>query len=120
MTVTKPGIHISVGCDIVKVARIKKMMQDQSVLNKVFHPSELSRFDAEHLAGIFAAKESAFKALGLKAGSWLDIELINEHSGKPTMVLADAIRDTAIMSMDCSISHDGEYAFASVVSLTKS
>ena len=108
---------VNVGCDIVQVSRIEKMMQTQTVLKKVFHPSELSRFEAEHLAGIFAVKEAAFKALGLKSDSWLMVEVKYHPSGKPELVLAGEIKTSKIQSMDCSISHDGGLAFAVVTVL---
>jgi phosphopantetheine--protein transferase-like protein len=109
--------YVNVGCDIVQVSRIEKMMQTQSVLKKVFHPSELSRFEAEHLAGIFAVKEATFKALGLQSDSWLLIEVKYHPSGKPELVLASEIKTSKIQSMDCSISHDGGLAFAIVTVL---
>jgi phosphopantetheine--protein transferase-like protein len=111
-------MRVNVGCDIVKVARIEKMMQDQSIINKVFHPSELTRYDAEHLAGIFAAKEATVKALGLKPGSWLDIEITNESNGRPLVSVSSEALNTKTMSLDCSISHDDGMAF-SVVTVLK-
>jgi len=108
---------VNVGCDVVQVSRIEKMMSTQSVLKKVFHPSELLRFEAEHLAGIFAVKEATFKALGLPSDSWLMIEVKYHPSGKPELVLASKIDKLKIQSMDCSISHDGGLAFAVVTVL---
>jgi phosphopantetheine--protein transferase-like protein len=110
-------INVFVGCDVVKVLRIEKMMSSQTALKKVFHPSELTRFDAEHLAGIFAVKEAAFKALGLKSDSWLLIEVKYRPSGKPELILASQINDSLVLSMDCSVSHDGGLAFAVVTVL---
>ncbi len=109
--------NVFVGCDIVKVSRIEKMMQTQTAMQKVFHPSELSRFEAEHLAGIFAVKEAAFKAFGLKNDSWQLVEVQYSPSGKPDLLMANQINDLKILSTDCSISHDGGFAFAVVVVL---
>jgi phosphopantetheine--protein transferase-like protein len=108
---------VFVGCDVVKVSRIEKMMQSQTAMQKVFPPSELSRFDAEHLAGIFAVKEAAFKALGLASDSWLLIEVKYRPSGKPDLVLSKSIKNLKIQSIDCSISHDAGLAFAVVTVL---
>jgi phosphopantetheine--protein transferase-like protein len=113
----KPKIDICVGCDIVKVTRIKKMMQDQSTIQKVFHPSELTRFDAEHLAGIFAVKEAAFKALGLGSKHWLSLEVTYTKGGKPSLTVENSMLATDLLSLDCSISHDGGIAFAVVTAL---
>jgi phosphopantetheine--protein transferase-like protein len=109
--------NVFVGCDVVKVSRIEKMMQTQTAMQKVFHPSELLRLDAEHLAGIFAVKEAAFKALGLTSDSWLLIKVQYLPSGKPELILASQINDSKICSLDCSISHDGGLAFAVVTVL---
>jgi len=110
---------VNVGCDVVKISRIEKMMQSETALKKVFHPSELSRFDTEHLAGIFAVKEAAFKALGLASDSWLLIEVKYQSFGKPELILAKEIKTAKIHSMDCSISHDGGLAFAVVTVLNE-
>jgi phosphopantetheine--protein transferase-like protein len=109
--------NVLVGCDVVKVSRIKKMMTSQTALKKVFHPSELKRFNAEHLAGIFAVKEAAFKALGLTSNSWLLLEIRYRPSGKPELVIAKQIADSKISTLDCSISHDAGLAFAVVTVL---
>jgi len=113
----KPGVNI--GCDVVKISRIEGMMSSQTALKKVFQPSELSRFDAEHLAGIFAVKEAAFKTLGLSSDSWLLLEVKNLPSGKPELILADQINGSSLLSLDCSISHDDGLAFAVVVAVNK-
>ena len=109
--------NVFVGCDILKVSRIEKMMLSETTLKKVFHLSELVRFEAEHLAGIFAVKEAAFKALELESDSWLLLEVQYHPSGKPQLILAKSINDPKIQSMDCSISHDGGLAFAVVTVL---
>jgi holo-[acyl-carrier protein] synthase len=113
----KNGVNI--GCDIVSVSRIEKMMSSPTALKRVFHPSELTRFDAEHLAGIFAVKEAAFKALGIDSNSWHLIEVTYHSSGKPELILAEQIKDSTIHSIDCSISHDAGLAFAVVCVLKK-
>lgn len=107
-----------IGCDIVKVSRIEKLMSQPNVLKKIFHPSETAKFDAEHLAGIFALKEAAFKALGIKPNSWLSIEVASDKEGKPRLTFANDLNLPEIISMDCSVSHDGGFALA-VVSILK-
>ena len=112
-----PKIDVGVGCDIVEVSRIQKMMLHPEALKKAFHPSELTKFEAEHLAGIFAAKEAGFKALALKSNSWLLLEIKNGPNGKPLLIMSKDINNSNIISLDCSISHDGVFAAAIVVVL---
>jgi len=96
---------------------MKKLMSQPEIINKIFHPSELKRFESEHLGGIFAVKESTFKALGIKSNSWLLIEIIHTNEGKPVLVLSKDLNLSKIISTDCSISHDGNYVFAVVTVL---
>jgi len=105
------SIYTTVGCDIVKIARIKKLLKDKTIYEKIFHKSELARFEAQHLAGIFAGKESVFKALGIASDRWLDIEIAAYTNGKPFIKLASAL--------DISISHEEDYAIAVVSVLRK-
>jgi len=103
-------MQIKIGTDIVKIKRFKAM--DNKALNKIFHKTELSNKKPEVLAGIFAAKESCKKIFNKL--NWLDVEIIKKKSGKPDLLLN--IKEK-IISYDISISHDGDYAIASVVFL---
>ncbi|PIR87107.1 MAG: holo-[acyl-carrier-protein] synthase [Candidatus Harrisonbacteria bacterium CG10_big_fil_rev_8_21_14_0_10_49_15] len=110
-------MNVKTGCDIVEISRIEAMLKQSELLGKIFHPSELERFTAEHLAGIFAVKESAFKALGLSPNSWLKLEVNYTPEGKPKIIFSNDISLVGVMSWDCSISHDGGFAYAVVVVL---
>jgi holo-[acyl-carrier protein] synthase len=80
-------------------------------LERVFHPHELDNGRPERLAGIFAAKEALFKALGKKE-DWLMISIMYEKdTGKP--VLESPL--LAGRHASVSISHDGDYAIAAVI-----
>ena len=105
-------MKVNVGCDIVKISRFANM--DKKVLRKLFHKKELQNAEAENLAGLFAAKESCKKIINDL--SWHDIEIIKKRNGKPTLLLQDK---SDIEDIDVSISHDGEYAMATVVFLRK-
>ena len=111
-------LYTSVGCDIVKISRIKKILKHKDIYEKVFHKSELEKFDARHLAGIFAVKEASFKALDLKNDQWLDIEIVSKENGKPLIKFSNNIGQKTIHSIDVSISHEDDYAIA-VVSVLK-
>jgi len=105
-------IQVRTGCDIVKIKRFNKI--DKKILNKIFHKSELKSLKPERLAGLFAVKESCKKVFNDL--SWHDIEIKNKRSGKPTLTL-NAKKD--ILSYDLSISHDKDYAIATVIFLIK-
>ena len=105
------------GVDIVHVPRFPRLMDNPAFLAKVFHPSEQKKHDAQHLAGLFAAKEAFFKAID-DGPRWLDIEIKKKATGRPMIVMTGALKD-AITECDLSISHDHEYAIAHVVLVTR-
>ncbi len=110
-------MEVKIGTDIVSIKRFQSLISEKS-LERLFLPSELHDRKPEHLAGIFAAKESVMKALGIPAGTWQKIEIIYEKNGRPKLNLAlGLIAGKSISSSDLSISHDGEYAIASAVFL---
>lgn len=76
----------------------------------------------EHLAARFAAKEAALKAISDLLNNkyeltWKQIEILNEESGKPKLIIHKQIDN--IVSLDVSLSHLKEYAIANVVVLTE-
>lgn len=110
-------MKISVGNDIVDITRFEnKIKKNKNILEKIFLPSEMKNKNIEHLAGLFAAKESVTKALNLKPGKWLDIEISYEKGGKPKVNLSSELRKH-IRDHTLSIAHDGEYALATMVVL---
>ncbi len=87
----------------------KKSGSDQ---NETFSYSEAA---AAGLAGIYALKEAFFKATQAKIKKWPDLIVKKHESGKPFIVFDESLLDFRIKSIDCSISHDSEYAVACVV-----
>src|SRR5205814_965387 len=88
----------------------------EKLMSRIFLPSERTRLSAEHLAGIFAAKEAVIKALSISGESWLQIRIDTEPSGKPRAIItADIPHD--IVGYDISIAHDGGVAIAQCVAL---
>jgi phosphopantetheine--protein transferase-like protein len=96
------------GIDLVKNERILKNLNDPRFLKKVFHPSELKQ--PKKLVGIFTLKEATMKAIGKKI-NWLDIEVKTLEGKKPEIT----IKNIKNKSIDCSISHDGDYTIGIVV-----
>ena len=109
---------IKTGIDIVKIERIKKNLGNETFLKKTFNDSELKN-PVERLAGIFALKEAFFKASQIKIKKWNEIVVKKNKNGKPYLVFDESLIDFKIKNIDCSISHDGEYAIANVVILTE-
>jgi len=108
-------MKLRTGCDIVHIPRFKKILKrTPAVADKIFLAEERAVKNPEELAGVFAAKESVMKALGIPAGSWLSVLIKKEKSGKPfvTIKKPHAVR---YHTGDISISHDGDYAVAFAV-----
>ena len=79
-----------------------------------------------HYAGRFAAKEAVFKAIKtgwIRGISWKDVEVVNENSGLPRMLLHGGVKikaqELGIFRMDISISHNGDYAIAQALALSE-
>ena len=120
---------VGTGLDLVEVARIRALAEKHGdrFLKRVFTGRELedwanraSRW--ERLAGRFAAKEAAFKALGTgwaSGVSWRQVEILNEPGGRPVVTLTGAARERAealgASRVHLSISHTAEHAAAQVV-----
>ena len=81
------------GIDIVEISRFRKAKKKwgKNFLNKIFTENEIAysrkrRFQDQHFAARFAAKEAVLKAFGDKLSSihnWQDIEILNDKSGRP-------------------------------------
>lgn len=106
---------IRCGVDIVFIPDAVAKFKDEAVLKRFFHAKELENSSHEHLAGLLAAKEAFFKALGM-VPRFLDIQISNEPSGKPVLIAAPQWQ--TFRYSDLSISHDKDYAIAMVVIVT--
>lgn len=100
---------MKLGTDLVYIPRFEKLMENEAFIKKVFHPSECRNYKAEHLAGIFAAKEAFFKAIDKKP-DWLKVEIKKQKTERPILS-----NDLKIEVADISISHDKDYAIATVL-----
>ncbi len=116
-----------VGIDIVKIERIKKVVEKwgKKFLDRVFTESELSYSYKKKdpylsLAGRFAAKEAFIKAIGPVALiSLTDIEVVNVETGKPILKVRGRIEDffnkKLIKRVHLTLSHEHEYGIACVI-----
>ncbi|MGE5618132.1 MAG: holo-ACP synthase [Sphingomonadaceae bacterium] len=115
---------LETGVDIIEIQRVERAVAryGQRFLDRVYTPLELEqcRGRTESLAARFAAKEAAFKVLGVRV-AWRDVEVRRETSGKPRVVLHGRARATAdrlsLGSWSVSLSHDRGHAVAVVVAL---
>lgn len=86
-------MKLSSGIDLIEIERIKKALERHGdrFLKRIYTPAEIvtARGSAPELAARFAAKEAASKALGTGIGpvSWVEMEVLNERSGKPILHL---------------------------------
>lgn len=110
------------GIDIVQISRIKesKAKFGEKFLNRFLDKEEqvLVKSD-ETLAGFYAAKEAASKALGLGIGkdcSFLDIKISKTSKNAPLISFSPKLVEKfSIKEAALSISHDGNFAIAAVV-----
>lgn len=115
------------GIDIIQIERIEQFVKG--------HEQSMSRFYTvqeqaycqsrgagkyESYAGIFAAKEAFWKALGtgFRKGKWTDVEVVHNELGAPSFRLhglyAMALKERG-SAPALSIAHDGAYAIAQVI-----
>ncbi|HTY20421.1 MAG TPA: holo-[acyl-carrier-protein] synthase [Geobacteraceae bacterium] len=117
------------GIDIVDISRFERFVREdnQPLFRRVFTPAEQAyctakKRSAQHYALRFAAKEAFVKAMGtgLRDGiSWRDMEVVNDPLGKPELKLCgraeELFRQKNLGRIFLSLSHDGNYAIASVI-----
>jgi len=85
---------IGLGLDATEIDRVERTLRrfGDRFLNRIFTPGEIAyatrrRNPVPHLAGRFAAKEAAMKALGTgrsRGVLWRDIEVVR-HGGPPQL-----------------------------------
>lgn len=116
---------MEIGVDIVEIARIKRALDRENFLKKIFTIEEIDVIKQKkgeslyrHVAGRFAAKEAVSKVLGTGIGffRWKDIEILPDQSGKPWVRLSGKALELAKMKgftrLLVSISHCRDYAVA--------
>ena len=120
---------VGTGIDLVEIERIHQSVErfGERFLNRVFTAAEQAyclrkKNAAESLAARFAAKEAGAKALGTGINhgvTWLEIEVVREPSGRPTIAFHGRAREIAnrlgVQSAALSLTHTRDLAVASVV-----
>jgi len=107
---------LGIGNDIIEIERIRKSIDTYGLrlISRLFTTKEQDyclkyKDPVPHFAGRFSAKEAVVKALGTGFGehaSWLDIAILNESNGKPSVhffnALGKKLKGTSVL---ISISH---------------
>lgn len=111
------------GVDITEVSRIKKNLESEKFLNKIYSQVEieylkLRKFNPETAAGMFAAKEAVSKSLGTGFNNFgpRHIEILKNEMGKPYVNLSGnalkRAKELEIENIHISISHTQDCAVA--------
>ncbi len=120
---------LGLGIDLVHIPRIEGAINKygRRFLNRVYTDQEIEicqrrKKPFEAFAIRFAAKEACSKALGTgmrKGIAWRQMEILQESSGRPILVLSGNAQKLASQmgaeSWLVSLSHEGEYATAVVM-----
>ncbi len=120
---------VGTGIDMVEIDRIQQSVEryGERFLKRVYTAAEQAyclrkKNSAESLAARFAAKEAAAKALGTGINhgvTWLEIEVVREPGGRPTIAFHGRAREIAaglgMRSAALSLTHTRGLAMASVV-----
>lgn len=115
-----PGI----GFDLIEIERLERAIERRPRLaERLFSQAEIEfaaarRRPGRHLAGRFAAKEAAQKALGLGGMRMHEIEVEGGGDEAPRLVLRGAAAQVAReagVALSVSITHSRELAAAAVV-----
>ena len=126
-------MNVLLGLDLTPVARVQGILErwGERFLMRVFSPGELNRARrhprafAEHVAGRFAAKEAAMKALGTgwRGLTFREISIRRDPRGKPRLEFQgralDRARALGVRSAEVSITHTDELAAACVALVTE-
>jgi len=121
---------VRIGVDMVEIERLARLLQKFPTLaDQTFSRTELraaaqlpERRREEYLAGRFAVKEAALKALGVGLARNLrltQIETVTLSSGAPKLALRGKVSELArrrgVREIHVSISHERRFAVAFVI-----
>ncbi|KAJ1311710.1 hypothetical protein OPQ81_010182 [Rhizoctonia solani] len=110
---------LGIGVDVCHIPRIARLATNPRFQARILSKPECERFNSlpegervRFLAVRWAIKESAYKALypAYKA-TWKELTFLASETKKPVLTF---IKDKEI-KLHASVSHDGEYVFATVL-----
>jgi holo-[acyl-carrier protein] synthase len=121
---------VGTGVDLCEISRMRKAILSQHgrrLVERVYTPREIAYAERranryERYAARFAAKEAGMKALGTgwRGGiAWQDLEVVNQPSGRPTLVFhgkaAERAEKLGVRNVSLSLTHTAEQAMAMVI-----
>ena len=120
---------VGTGVDLVEVPHIKASIErfGARFINRIYTPAEIAYVERkanrfERYAARFAAKEAGMKAIGTgwrHGVRWQDFEVVNQRSGKPTLlfhgVAARVAGKLGVRNVSLSITHTAELGMAHVI-----
>jgi holo-[acyl-carrier protein] synthase len=129
-TAPAPDLKLRIGIDAVGVERLRRLVEGHDERKeRLFTAAELDycrgkRREYEHMAARFAAKEAVLKAFGTGISQrmrWTEVEVVNERSGRPRVVLDGAVAAFAerhgLRDLDVSLTHTNDLAVAQATTL---
>ena len=124
------AVVAGIGIDLCEISRIRDAIARHGArfVDRLFLPGEVRRPPsspayAEHVAGLFAAKEAAMKALGtgLRGTAFAEIAVVRAPGGPPRLAFLgralDRARFLSVGAAHVTITHDRTTAAAVVVLL---
>ena len=121
---------LGTGFDLTALPRIKALLEkhEERFLARILTSDELTALPGEparrvaYVAGRWAAKEAAVKALGsgFSAGiGFHDVEIVTQEGGRPELRLhgraAELAEEKGVKALHVSISHERDMAGAMVI-----
>lgn len=120
---------VGVGVDLAEVPRIRASFErfGERFRDRIFTPLEIAYCESkankyERYAARFAAKEAGMKAIGtgMRRGvRWVDFEVANLPSGKPTLrfhgIAAQVAERLGVTNVALSLTHTSETSLAHVI-----
>lgn len=118
------------GNDIIMISRVKDSIEQvgENFLKRIYTDEEINYCESRRMckyhsyAARFAAKEAVYKAISPETShevEWKNIEVKRYDNGKPYIELYGKLKDIAeekkVKKIELSLSHDGDYAIATVV-----
>lgn len=110
---------LGIGVDVVDIARFERTLDATPALRERLFVESERALPVHSLAARFAAKEATIKAFGGPLGSWHEVWVEPETSGRPVLRLDGAAAALAagrgVARTHLSLSHDGGIATAFVI-----
>lgn len=112
---------IGVGIDVENINRFSKLLSSEKLLSRLFYKEEIKYVQESNkpllsLAGIWCAKEAAFKAIPSCFSCKLqDILIDHDFKGKPIIKIKNL--NNINLKLEVSISHTNQFACCMVIAL---